>query len=178
VLPTKAQFHNLSNACVNEDWATELSRFEDGLHVSRTLVPRDVWSSSPVRTLNATSKPVSLHAGKVISELQQVEVLDKSAQCYSRSVHDAEVEAEKVPELVQKLLDDVDDSVPEGTSSELKAILMDHLDVFILESMTLVKLILLCITLIRKMRKRSDIKVQTFETFPTSSRGGYFRPCE
>ena len=130
VLSTKAQFHNLSDACVNQDWATELSRFEDGLHVSRTLVPRDVWSNIPVRTLNATSKPVSLHAGTVISELQQVDVLDKSAQGYSRSVHDAEVEAEKVPEFLQKLLDDVHDSVPEGISSALKAILINHLDVF------------------------------------------------
>jgi len=69
VLSTKAQFHNLSTACVNQDWATELSHFEDGLHVSRTLVPRDVWSNIPVRTLNATSKPVSLHAGTVIAEL-------------------------------------------------------------------------------------------------------------
>jgi len=80
--------------------------------------------------LNATAKPVSLHAGTVISELQQVEVLDKPANGYSRSVHNAEVESEKVPDFLQKLLDDVDDSVPEGASLALKDIVIDHLDVF------------------------------------------------
>ena len=57
-------------------------------------------------------------------------MLDKSAEDHSMSVHNAEVEAEKVPEFLQKLLDDVDDSVPEGASLALKDILMDHLDVF------------------------------------------------
>jgi len=60
ILPTKVQFRKLPNATSQVDWSTELAQIKSGVHVSRTLVPRDVWTNVPVRILNTNNEAVFL----------------------------------------------------------------------------------------------------------------------
>jgi len=77
VLPTQIQFQRLSETYSDEDWSTEVSSVQDGLFVSRTLVPRDTWSDVPVRVMNVKKEPMSLATGTIIADLQQVKLIEK-----------------------------------------------------------------------------------------------------
>ena len=132
VLPTKMQFRRLPNELNDDDWSTELSHVKDGLHVSRTLIPRNSWTDIPVRIMNVKREPMSLKTDTVISHLQQVEVVKGGTQCDSDStkVKQDDNEENVVPVYLQKLIDGVDGSIPESTCLALEAILLKHADVF------------------------------------------------
>ena len=127
VVPTKVQFQRLPTASNDQDWSTEVSCAKDGLHVSRTLIPRNVWTNIPVRVMNVKSEPMSLESGTVIADLQQVEVVETKGQCGLNQFQD---NSELIPEHIQKLVDGVDDSIPESSCLALRSILMKHADVF------------------------------------------------
>jgi len=116
----------------DEDWSTELSRVKDGLHVSRTLTPRNSWTDIPARVMNVKKEPVSLKSNTVMSHLQQVEVVKEDVQHGSdvTQVKNVDSEENSVPDYLQKLIDDADDSIPENTCLALEAILVKHADVF------------------------------------------------
>lgn len=131
-IPTKVQFHRLPMSVDDGNWGTEPSYVRPGLHVSRTLVPQNVWSDVPVRVMNVSERPVTLNSGTVIADLQQFEVVSSVPVSNSDSTQVKQVngDTQQTPEFVQKLLDEVDDSVPESTSLALEAILIEHIDVF------------------------------------------------
>ena len=132
ILPTKVQFRKLPNATSQEDWSTELAQIKGGVHVSRTLVPRDVWTNVPVRILNTNNEAVFLEPELLVADLQQVDVLREidSTRKMAAKVQRVGSEAVQVPEYLEKLLSAVDDTIPEDACQALAAILMSHLDVF------------------------------------------------
>jgi len=72
---TKVQFHKLPSLAVDEDWGTEPMHVRGGLHTSRTLIPRNVWSDIPVRIMNVSEQSIALESGTPIADLQQMEVV-------------------------------------------------------------------------------------------------------
>ena len=132
IVLTKIQFHRLPTESNNDEWSTELSNVKDGLHVSRTLIPRNSWTGVPVRVMNVKEEPMSLKPGTVIADLQQVEVVNEKVQLDSAVTKIKQVDDNtgSVPSYIQKLIDGVDDSIPESACLALKAILMKHADVF------------------------------------------------
>ena len=132
VLPTQIQFQRLSETYSDEDWSTEVSSVQDGLFVSRTLVPRDTWSDVPVRVMNVKKEPMSLATGTIIADLQQVKLIEKEDENKLNvpNGNQADGDSEAVPEYIQKLVDGVDDSITENACLALEAILMKHADVF------------------------------------------------
>ena len=129
---TKVQFHGLPTLAVDGDWGTELSRVKDGLHVSRTVTPRNLWSNVPVRIMNVNEQPVALKSGTHIADLSQVEVLGEmpTIDTDSTNVKQLDDDDRSVPDFVQKLVDGVDDSIPESACMALEAILCKYSDVF------------------------------------------------
>ena len=132
VVSTKMQFRRLPSELDDEDWSTELSRVKDGLHVSRTLIPRNAWTDIPGRVMNVKNEPVSLKSNTVMSHLQQVEIVKEDTQHGSDATQVKHVDGEEnsVPDYLQKLVDGVDDSIPESTCLALEDILVKHADVF------------------------------------------------
>jgi len=132
ILSTKVQFRKLPNATDQEDWSTELAQIKGGVHVSRTLVPRDAWTNVPVRILNTNNEAVFLEPELLVSDLQQVDVLCEMDSDTKTAVKAQRVESEtiQVPEYLEKLLCAVDDTIPEDARQALEAILVSHLDVF------------------------------------------------
>lgn len=131
-VPTKVQFHRLPMSVDDGDWGTEPSCVQAGLYVSRTLVPQGVWSDVPVRMMNVSEQPVTLNSGTPITDLQQLEVLSDISFKDSDLTQAKQIgnDNQQIPDFVKKLLDEVDDSVPESTCLALEAILMEHVDVF------------------------------------------------
>ena len=76
VVPTKMQFRKIPNEFENKNWSTELTHIKDGLHVTRTLIPKNSWVNIPVRVMNVKEKPITLKSNEVMSYLQEVEVID------------------------------------------------------------------------------------------------------
>jgi len=117
----------LSETYNDEDWSTEVSSVQDGLFVSRTVVPRDTWSDVPVRVMNVKKEPMSLATG-----LQQVKLIEKGDENILNvpNGNQAAGDSEAVSEYIQKLVDGVDDSITENACLALEAILIKHTDVF------------------------------------------------
>jgi len=131
IVPTKMQFRKMSGGVYEPDWSTESTCVKEGLHVSRTLVPRDVWTDIPVRVMNVKEEPMTLKANTVMSNLQEVEVVSKEEMKNTAKLEVKDVsDKEAVPEYLQKMIDSVDDSIPESTCLALEAILLRYADVF------------------------------------------------
>jgi len=128
---TKVQFHRLPTSADDGDWGTESSIIRDGLHISRTLTPRNVWSNVPIRIMNINEQPIELKSGTHIADLSQVEVLGEipAADADSTGVERLDNDDRSVPDFVQKLVDGVD-SIPESACKTLEAILCEYSDVF------------------------------------------------
>jgi len=60
---TKVQFNKLPSLEVDADWGTEPMHVRDGLHTSRTLIPRNVWSDIPVIVMNVSEQSIALESG-------------------------------------------------------------------------------------------------------------------
>jgi len=82
--------------------------------------------------MNVKNEPVSLKSDTVMSHLQQVEVVKEDTQHGSDATQVKHVNGEEnfVPDYLQKLVDSVDDSIPESTCLALEDILVKHADVF------------------------------------------------
>jgi len=132
VVSTKIQFRRLPSELDDEDWSTELSRVKDGLHVSRTLIPRNSWTDIFVCVMNVKKEPVSLKFNTLMSHLQQVKIVNDDVQHSSDATQIKHVNSEEksIPDYLQKLVDDVDDSIPESTCLALESILAKHIDFF------------------------------------------------
>ena len=131
-VPTTIQFHRLPTFADHGNWGTESVHVKTGLHVSRTLVPQDVWSDIPVRVMNVKEEPMMLKPGMIIANLQQVEVVDEVSSCDSDQTKLKQIDAdyESVPEYIQTLLDGVDDSISDDACLALRSVLTYHADVF------------------------------------------------
>jgi len=127
---TKVQFNKLPSFTVDDDWGTEPMHVGDCLHTSRTLIPRNVWSDIPVRVMNVSEQSIALESGTPIADLQQMEVVTgiEEADADSIKIRYVDDSQQHTPEFVQKLVDGVDNSIPE--SACLEAILSEHSDVF------------------------------------------------
>ena len=83
IVSTKLQFRRMSDEIVDESWCTEIGRINEGVQVSRTLVPSDAWTDIPVRLLNTGNTSVKLKADTPVSNLEPVTVLtDSGSQMY------------------------------------------------------------------------------------------------
>jgi len=138
-VPTKVVFHKLPTASDNGYWGTEPSVVEDGIHVSRTLLPCNRWSDLPIRVMNVSSRPVELKSGSVVANLQPLEVVNEvegdtrrktTLSDQTSATADNDKGQQKIPEFVEYLMRGVDDSLPESASLALSDILKDHADVF------------------------------------------------
>ena len=127
IVPTKVQFQRLPTASDGQDWSTEVSCAREGLHVSRTLLPRNVWADVPVRVMNIKGEPMLLESGTVIAGLEEVDVIETENQVEPNQHQDG---GESIPEYIQKLVDGVDQSIPENACVALQSILLKHADVF------------------------------------------------
>ena len=92
--------------------------------------------------MNVKGEPLSLESGTVIADLQQVEVVATEGQ---REVNQFQDDSELVPEYIQKLVDGVDDSIPESSCLALRSILLKHADVFSKNENDLGKTDILCL---------------------------------
>jgi len=75
---------------------------------------------------------MSLAPGTVISDLQQVKLVEKEGdnKVTATNAGQAEDDIPSVPEYIQKLVNGVDDSITQNACHALEAILMKHADVF------------------------------------------------
>ena len=137
-LPTKVVFRKLPASTDHEYWGTEPNVVNSGIYVSRTLLPCNKWSDVPVRVMNASNQPAILKSETVIAQLQPLEVIneDKDSTELKTTLKDQisvtmnGVENQGVPELIEKLMQKVDGSLPESASLALLDILKDYADVF------------------------------------------------
>ena len=129
---TKVQFNKLPSLAGDEDWGTEPMHIRCGLHTSRTLIPRNVWSDIPVRVMNVSAQSIALESGTPIADLQQMEVVKgiEEADADSTKINYVDDSQQHTSEVVQKLVDGVDDSISESACLALEAILSEHSDVF------------------------------------------------
>jgi len=137
-VPTQVVFQKLPVSADDGLWGTEPNLLRPGLHVSRTLVPCDRWSCLPIRVMNVSEQPIPLKAGTTVADLQPVELLNQEMTS-STDVTQTEQQtkrkplvnqADDVPDFIEKLVDGVDDSLPESACIALYEILKDHIDVF------------------------------------------------
>jgi len=129
---TKMQFRKVPSGLQDGDWSTELSCVRDGLHVSRTVIPRNSWTDIPVRVMNVKEEPIALKSNTVMSNLQEVNVVNKDTQSSSVETQVKQVDEgeDAIPDYLQKLIDSVDESILESTCLTLEAILVRYADVF------------------------------------------------
>ena len=131
VVPTKMQFRKISGGVFEQDWSTESTCVKEGLHVSRTLVPRNAWTDIPIRVMNVKEEPMTLKANTVMSNLQGVKVVSKE-EMNNTTVHEVKDASDKeaVPKFLQMMIDSVYESIPKSTCLALEAILRRYADVF------------------------------------------------
>jgi len=74
--------------------------------------------------MNVEKRPLPLKPGTVIADLQQVEVMTDTLPRDSdlTTVKRADSETDTVPDYAEKLIDGVDDSIPESACLTLNAI--------------------------------------------------------
>ena len=65
------QFNRLTDTSSSDDWSTEVSCIQDGIHVSRTLIPPNSWSDIPVRVMNVKNQPAIIESGTVMAAAGQ-----------------------------------------------------------------------------------------------------------
>ena len=71
-LPTLTQFSSFNCSPAEEaSWVTGTREMRPGVKVSRTVVP-DRIEDIPVRVVNLNKRPVSICAGTLVSDLEQV----------------------------------------------------------------------------------------------------------
>jgi len=137
-VPAQVVFQKLPVSQDDGLWGTEPNLMRPGLHVSRTLIPCDRWSHLPIRVMNVSEQPIRVKSGSTVADLQPIELLDEKM---TSSVAAAQTEQETKPkslddqgndvfDFIEKLVDDVDDSLPESACIALHEILKDHADVF------------------------------------------------
>ena len=137
-IPTKVVFHRLPTTADDGLWGTELNYINPGLHVARTIIPDNRWSDIPIRVMNVSEKPIFLKSGSAIADLHPVEIVDKNPALFSGLTQDSDIsepksvadEQNEVPDFIEKLVDGVDDSLPESACLALCEILKERIDVF------------------------------------------------
>jgi len=112
--------------------STEPTTARSGVHVSGTVIPDNKLNEIPVRIMNTTNEEVELKKGTVLSELQPVTVTEdvRSEATKMMSVKEVETTIDDVPRVLQKLIDNVDASVPESTVLAMKGLLLSYRDAF------------------------------------------------
>ena len=103
---------------VESQWATRRREIRSGLYVAGTVVPDDS-ATTYVRVANVCEEPVQLPKGTVLSDLEQVDVLEKR-----------ETTEEATPTHIRDMLSRVDESVPQSSRNELEALLNKYAKAF------------------------------------------------
>jgi len=125
----KVVFRRVPTSLDDEQWGTEPNYVTPGIHVSRTLVPRDKWTNVPVRVMNVSTQPISLKSGIPVANLWPVEVVDQIDNQHSTYTQKKEL-CNEDEAFIEKMMHRVDGSLPESGSLALCEILKDHIDVF------------------------------------------------
>ena len=115
-IASKVMFRNFTKA---EAWMTDAKEIADGICSARTLVP-DKCIDVPVRIVNVLEVPISLKAGFVVSELENVEVVEQDNGAANSTDLD----------YLNAMLHDVDISVPEEIREVLKRLVHRYHHIF------------------------------------------------
>ena len=79
IVPAQVQFRRMPSLPDNGDRGTEPTCTQNGLHVSRTLIPRGFLNNVPVRVMNVNTEFAHLKPGVVLANLQPLEVVEESS---------------------------------------------------------------------------------------------------
>jgi len=109
-------------------WATSPVGMKNGLLVARFLVPNKL-DKILVRVTNPTDKPVYLCRGTEVTDLEEVEKLQKLLQDRQGVVQEKKPE-EDMERIIGDLMEKVDKEVPAEKTEELKNVLRKHSRVF------------------------------------------------
>ena len=140
-LPCKVVLHggfrNTDGTC----WSTKPVSVRSGVYVARTLAPSDRLINIPVRVMNVREQTHVIHAGTVISDLEPLSVIESTADMEELNLvpgcdnaaftnSTSSLLSSEVPDYIEKLLNDVDDAVPESAIIELRELLLNNRHVF------------------------------------------------
>jgi len=78
IVPAQVQFRRMPSMTDNDDWGTDPTCIQNGLHVSRTLISRGLLNDVPVRVMNVNAEFAHLKPGSVLANLQPLEVVEES----------------------------------------------------------------------------------------------------
>jgi predicted aspartyl protease len=113
-------------------WTTESTQLVSGVRVARTLIPTNRLCDVPVRAVNLTSEPVTIKKGTLVAELHSVVLVhDDDQEDTALKSPDAQTRPKVVNhcedqelDFIEKLIQDVHDSVPESVTIALREVLV------------------------------------------------------
>jgi hypothetical protein len=105
----------------DDEWMTESSKPVRGLHVPLTFISRDVHKVQ-VRILNSPTKPITLRARTIVTDMNPVEAV---LLCDSVESHN-----ETYEKIINELVSQVPAEVSESGRSQLKDLLMEFKHAF------------------------------------------------
>ena len=122
ILMSKAAFSgkHFGQRKENVEFVSEPRELENGLYVSRTIIPHRC-SDIPIRVLNSSSRDVVIERDSTIAELEPVMIVEPVRTNESRFCNN---------EWADKLVDEVDTTVTEQQRAGLRDILADYSDCF------------------------------------------------
>ncbi|HSN22635.1 MAG TPA: reverse transcriptase domain-containing protein, partial [Methylomicrobium sp.] len=137
-LATKVVIRGRPDFSKELQWTTETTQLVSGVRVARTLIPTDRLCDVPVRAVNLSSEPVTIKKGTLVAELHPVVVVhdddqggtalkSPGPQTRAKVVNHCE---DQELDFIEKLTQDVHDSVPESTTIALRELLTRYADVF------------------------------------------------
>ena len=135
-LHTKIIFRSLQGLPDDKmQWSTQPAELQEGMYVSRTLIPKDRYRDVPVRVVNITREPVYLRAGQELTEghaVTEVGPFDACRELAERENVDEDVSNinERAQDFVENLLKGIHPSVSQTIVIELRKLLMKYQDVF------------------------------------------------
>ena len=102
----------------SDAWMTESGEIEQGVCSARTVVP-DKCEDVPVRIINVMDRTIHLEAGTVVSELRAVEIVKNDEKNQNTGI-----------EHLTKMLEKVDDSVPQSSKDKLRQLVHGYSHIF------------------------------------------------
>ena len=119
-VPCVMQYRNLSTTA--EAWITEAGEVQPGVHLARVVL-EDSANSACVRVVNLNEQPATLSGKQLLGGLHPVQIGDERrvTQC---------ARANMVAPMIETLMKDVSDDVPESVKGRLKELLLEFNDVF------------------------------------------------
>ena len=138
IVKTHPVFNRL-HSTNNEDWCVTANEPVHGLHIARSLIDGNNPESC-IRVCNTTNRPIHLHQGQSLGQLQPVQLSasddsnnDAAAALMNcNAVHTERTETERnkqYDEVIEEILEGIDQSVPEHIETALNDLLHRYREV-------------------------------------------------